>query len=935
MHAGSLKLMTIGEKFSLNAARQFAEKYKDATSEKQLAQTFWRDFFVGVCGVSDVFRTGIEFEHPVKVSDEETSSTKFIDVLWPSVLLIEHKSAGFDLDKAEQQARNYLVALDANKRPPVFLVSDFARIRIIEVFAGTTHEFKLEDLPDNLNRFEAILASHTEGVARQEVAADEHAATLMSNLYVAFEGAGYGGHEVSIFLVRVLFLLFGDDTRMWRRNERGLFEEVIRQSADNGSGLGGTLQELFQILDTPIEKRPGTLNNLLVDFPYINGGLFAETLPVFSFNKEMREALREASLYDWSKISPAIFGAMLQTIKSKEARRELGEHYTSASNVRKVIGEAFLNDLNEKLHKGWTSAPALKKLRLELGQIKVLDPACGSGNFIILSYTLLRELELKITARLQELEGKTGALQIDGSLGQVVQLNHFAGIEYEEWSSSIANTAMLLAQHQANLQQEEIIGSAPNPFPLKQTANIVHGNALQINWAEVIDIDENTVIVGNPPFYGSTWQNAEQKTDTAQVWKGITGSGLLDYVSNWYLIAARHMEKTNARAAFVSTNSITQGVQPSIIWGQIMPMGIGIDFAHRSFAWSNGSGGQAGVHCVIIGFSKRQKPNQLALYNYPNAKGEAVLTWASNINAYLLDAPNVIVSSRSRPLNPNVPVMDNGSKPADGGNLSDISPSDADEIKATDPIAAKYLRRTIGARELIHNEERYCLWLVGAEPGDLRTSPVLSKRIQAVREMRQASSDKTTQKDANNPTEFQKIRQPLTDFIAVPQVSSEEREYVPMAILPSTVIVNNRVSFVSGAGLDLFGMLISKPFNLWTAVVSGRLESRLNLSNNITYNNFPFPELTDVETDKVGSAAKAVLDARAAHPQSTLADLYDRNAMPADLRKAHDALDKAVLGCFSLKHSATDVEVLSEVFKRYDEATRGLLLLSKSSKPRK
>lgn len=925
MLAGSLKLMTTGERFSLHAARQFADKYKDATSEKQLAQTFWRDFFVGVCGVSDVFRTGIEFEHPVKVIDGESSSTKFIDVLWPSVLLIEHKSAGFDLDKAEQQARNYLVALDANKRPPVFVVSDFARIRIIEVFAGTTHEFKLEDLPDNLNRFEAILAKHTEGVARQEVAADEHAATLMSNLYVAFESAGYGGHEVSIFLVRVLFLLFGDDTRMWRRNERGLFEEVIRQSAENGAGLGGTLQELFQILDTPNEKRPGTLNNLLVDFPYVNGGLFAETLPVFSFNRAMREALREASLYDWSKISPAIFGAMLQTIKSKEARRELGEHYTSASNIRKVIGEAFLNELNEKLHKGWTSAPALKKLRLELGQIKILDPACGSGNFVILSYTLLRELELKITARLQELEGTTGAIQIDGSWGQVVQLDHFAGIEYEEWSSSIANTAMLLAQHQANLQQEEIIGSAPNPFPLKQTANIVHGNALQIDWAEVIDIDENTVIVGNPPFYGSTWQNPEQKADTARVWNGISGSGLLDYVANWYLIAARHIAKTNARAAFVSTNSISQGVQPATIWGQISPLGVGIDFAHRSFVWSNGTGGQAGVHCVIIGFSARPKPSKRPLFTYKHSRGEPILNMVSNINAYLLGAPDVLISPRTNHLFPGIPKMDNGSKPTDAGHLSDISESEANEIRKSDPVAAKYLRRIVGARELIHDELRYCLWLIGAEPADLRASTELNRRVQAVREMREASTKAMTKRDANRPSEFQELRQPKSKYIAIPRITSEEREYVPMALFTSDIILNDKISYISDGSLPTFGLLMSKPFNVWNKAISGRTRNDTLISNTLTYNNFPFPEMSDAVREQVGSAAQAVLDARASHPASTLADLYDKNAMPSDLRKAHDNLDKVVLACFGLKASATDEEVLSEIFSRYDEATRGLL----------
>lgn len=917
--------MTNTDRFSLHAARRFADKYKDATSEKQLAQTFWRDFFTQVCGVSDVFRSGIEFEHPVKVQDGEGSSTKFIDVLWPSVVLIEHKSAGANLDKAEQQARNYLLALAGNKRPPVFVLCDFARFRIVEVFAGTSYDFTLQELPDNLHRFEAILGHYTEGVSRQEVSADEHAARLMSNLFVEFEAAGYGGHEVSIFLVRILFLLFGDDTRMWRRNERGLFEDVVHQSSPSGAGLGGTIQELFQILDTPTDKRPDTLNELLVDFPYVNGGLFAEYLPVFSFNASMRNALLKACLYDWSKISPAIFGSMFQTIKSKEARRLLGEHYTSAVNIRKVLGETFLNDLNERLLKSWNSAQALKRLRSELGVIKVLDPACGSGNFLILAYTLMREIELKINARLQDLDGNPGILQLDGSIGQAVHISNFAGIEYEEWSSSIANTAMLLAQHQANLQQDEIVGAAPNPFPLIESANIVHGNALRVDWASVIKIDANTIIVGNPPFYGSTWQNPEQKADTAAVWDGVPGSGLLDYVANWYLLAARHIANTGARAAFVSTNSISQGGQPATIWGQITPLGVGIDFAHRSFVWSNGSGGQAGVHCVIVGFSARSKPTKRPLFTYDRGRGEPSLQLVANINPYLLDAPNVLITPRTLPLFPNTPKMDNGSKPTDAGHLSDISVDEAATINENDPIAAKYLRRIIGARELIHNEVRYCLWLVGADPSDIRTSPELAKRVQGVRAMREASKDATTRRDANRPTEFQALRQPTGDFIAVPRITSEEREYVPMELFNSDTILNDKVSYIADGSLTMFGLLMSRPFNAWNKAISGRTRNDTLISNTLTYNNFPFPDLTDEQKGKLGVAAQAVLDARATYPHSTLADLYDKNAMPSVLRKAHDNLDKVALSAFGLKAAASDEQVLSDLFSRYDEATRGLL----------
>ena len=899
---------------SAHAARNFADRYANATSEKQLAQSFWRDFFTEVCGVDDLLTAGIEFEHPVKSAS--TGKVRFIDVLWPGVVLIEHKSAGEDLDKAEIQARDYLVSLHDAKRPPVFILSDFTRIRIVNVFADSRVDFALTDLPSHLAAIEAVLEGAADRATEAQVAADAKAANLMAALFVAFEKAGYEGHEVSVFLVRVLFLLFGDDTRMWRQH---LFQEFVKNSPGDGTGLGGMLAELFQALNTPPDRRSPTLSPSLSDFPYVNGGLFAEPLPVFSFTPPMREALLAASNYDWASISPALFGSMFQTVKSREARRELGEHYTSEANILKVIGPLFLNDLYERLAAAWESPAALTNLRNDLGKLTFLDPACGAGNFLLVAYKRLRDLELKIISRVAELSGKPVALTLDGSVGLRVHLGQFYGIEVEEWSSQIATVAMFLADHQANLAAEEITGLAHNRFPLSESAHIHHGNALTTDWRALLHIDDATVIMGNPPFSGYTWLTQEQKADSALVWAGVPASGRLDYVANWFLRAAQAVEGTKARVAFVATNSVSQGEQPPIIWGQLTPLGAAIDFAHRSFHWSNGAPGQAGVTVVIIGFSARSRSGLVPLWSYPDLRGEPILTRVPNINAYLLPGPSVLVRSRKRPLQPSTPVMDNGSKPVDDGNLSNISPEEAAQIRASDPIAAAYLRPILGARELIHGEERWCLWLLGAPLDHIRDSPVLRERVEAVRSFRLASAKKQTVQDADRPTEFQQIRQPLTDYLAVPRITSEHRDYVPIARMSADVILNDKVSYVADADLATFAVLSSRPFNVWNKAVSGRTRNDTLISNTITYNNFPFPDLTSDDRDAIETAADHILTARAAFPHNSLADLYDPVLMPEALRRAHRTNDRVVLGVFGLPVEASDEEILAVLFERYEQ----------------
>jgi len=917
--------MSETEPRSSHSARLFADKYENTTSEKQLGQSFWRDFFLTVVGVSDLLVAGIEFEFPIR---GKTGTIKFIDCLWPGVVLVEQKSAGKNLDVAEEQARDYLEALPTHLRPPTLIVSDFRTIRIVNVLRGSRHDFPLTELPENLDRIHAVIAYDGATSAEPRVEADKKAVKLMGELFIQFEKAGYGGHELSVFLIRILFLNFGDDTRMWKYTPEGLFGSSIQDTYPDGTGLGGRIQELFQVLNTPREKRPSTLSPALVDFPYVNGGLFAEQLPIFSFTADMREALIATTRYDWSNISPAIFGAMFQTVKDKADRRESGEFYTSEKAIMRVISPLFLDALNARLQKAWASAPALKRLWTDVGKMNFLDPASGSGNFLLVAYKKLRELELKLMARLNELEGRDTAIQIDGSIGLQVHLGQFHAIEYDEWSSQIAFVAMFLADHQSNRQMEEILGVSPERFPLNESAVVKQGNALTIPWDTVCPMDENTYIMGNPPFNGSSMLSPEQRQDTSSVWKGMKGSGLLDYVTNWFLVGAQWASERGVRVGLVATNSITQGEQPALLWGRLLQMGVGIDFAYRSFWWDNG----AAVHVVIIGFSTQPKPKKRPLWKFSEIKSEPELTWAENINPYLLEAPDILVQSRSTPLQSTTQRMVYGSKPTDDGLLSNLSASEAEVIRKIDPIASRYLRRLIGARELLHSEERNCLWLVGADPSDIRNSPELSRRVSLVREFRLQSRDKMTLADADRPAEFQKIRQPTTDYIAVPLVSSEIRDYVPLALLSSEVIANNLISTIPDGSLRTFGLLMSRPFNVWNKTVSGRLESRTRISGTITYNNFPFPDTTAAQDKAIEAGSQAVLSARALFPTSSLADLYDPTSMPSELRKAHRQLDMAVLAAFGLKVSASDEEVLAELFRRYDDLTRGLLDATKVTK---
>jgi hypothetical protein len=912
------------EPYSVSAAENFAKKYANISSERQYAQSFWRDLFADICGLPDLSAIGVEFERPVRSST--TGRVGFIDVLWPAQLLAEHKSAGKNLDDAEKQARDYLISLETRERPPVIIVSDFQRFRIIEVLAGHTVEFNLSDITEHLHRFRAIVGDAGRAAARVEIQADIKAAQLMAELWSELDDAGYGDEPSAILAVRLLFLMYCDDAGVF---QQGQFEDFLRESPESGVGLGAMLAELFDVLNTPKDKRATNLSPQLAAFPYVNGSLFGgDSMRVANFTSGMRAAVIRASEYDWRAVSPSVLGSLYQAARDPKLRAQLGEHYTSPENVLKTLG-GLLSDLDERLFAAWDSAQMLRQFLKHLGSIKVADFAAGSGNFLVLSYRKLRDYEVRARARLNTMSSSAEQGAWDFDEVAAVHLGNFYGVEIDHFSSDIARVAMWLTAQQANVAQERVLGTAPDLLPLSESANIITANALTIDWAGVLGVEPgeqtpNVWVVGNPPFIGSSLQTSEQKAELLKVWGKVRGAGDLDYVTAWFLLAARYIHEHGGHAALVSTNSVSQGTHPPVLWGELSRLGMNIDFAHRSFRWSNDAPGVAAVHTVITGFS-RGKSGPKKLYDYPDIQGQPVEHSARNINAYLLDAPNVLISARATPLASGTPIMDYGSKPTDSGYLSDISVEEARRIRETDATAAQYLRRVVGARELIHNTERWCLWLVGATPSDIRSSPELSKRVSAVRAMREASTKAKTREDAGRAHEFQEIRQPTQFYIAVPLVSSELREYVPMAYLSPDVVANNLVSVVAGAPLWLFALLNSRVFNVWNKAVSGRLESRVRISNTITYNNFPIPPLSEDWPERLDSAGQAILDARAQYPTSTLADLYENVSMPTELRAAHTANDRLVLRLFGLKPTATDEDILACLFERYASAVDGLL----------
>lgn len=906
-------------------AHKFSQDWADASSEDADAKSFW-DAFFDVFGISRR-RVGT-FEHKVKKIDGKDG---FIDMLWKGVLLIEHKSRGRDLTRAYTQAKDYFGGLKDNELPRYILVSDFARFKIYDLDDGTESEFTLKDLPKNIKQF-GFIAGYQTTKLREEDPVNIKAAEKMGKLHDRLRDIGYDGHKLEIYLVRMLFCLFAEDSGVFERNQ---FREFIEQrTAEDGSDLAAKLAELFGILNTPENKRLKTTDEILNAFRYVNGGLFAENLPVAGFDKDMRDILIDCTSLDWSRISPAIFGAMFQSIMDKKLRRNLGAHYTSELNILKLIGPLFLDDLKNEFDNIKTNIKKLEEFHKRIASLTFLDPACGCGNFLIIAYRELRELELDVLRiLLPKKYGETRILDISPEI--LCNVDQFYGIEIEEFPAQIATTALWLMDHQMNMVISSEFGQYFSRLPLAKSATIVNANALQKDWREVIEPKDLSYILGNPPFLGYTYQDINQKKDIEIIFRHIKGAGVMDFVTAWYMKATSMMEENSAiKTAFVSTNSITQGEQVGILWPDLLRRGVKIHFAHRTFQWSNEASGKAAVHCVIIGFALSDTNNK-RLFDYADIKGEAHEIKANNINPYLVDAISVFLEKNRITLQNNSPLMAKGSIPYDGGFLL-FNEDEKNEFLSKEPQAQKFIRPFLGGEEFINNIKRYCLWLVDATPAELKSMPLVMARLEEIKKSRSASTRKITNELAATPMLFGEIRQPKTNYLAIPEVSSERRHFIPIGFLTPDIIASNKLYTVSDATIYHFGILTSTMHMAWTRTVCGRLKSDYQYSAGIVYNNFPWPmDVTDKQKKAIEDAAQAVLNARAAHVGASLADLYDPLTMPPDLVKAHRALDSAVDTAYSKRKFTGDSDRVAFLFDLYQTLSAPLDIKKPKGKKKK
>lgn len=904
-------------------AVQFSKEWAEAKSEQAERQTFWNEFFE-VFGLKR--KTVACFEEPVK---KLSGQWGFIDLFWKGVLLVEHKSAGKPLDKATSQANDYIQGLITTGRheeaPRYVIISDFQRIALHDYEDGTSITFPLADLHKNINAFGFIPGYKQTKLGAVEDPINVRAVEMMGDLHDALEAGGYAGHDLERFLVRILFCLFGEDTGIFERNS---FKMLIENhSKEDGSDLGPLLARLFQVLNTPHENRQKNLLEDLAAFPYVNGRLFAENIGFADLNRQMRDKLLRCCILDWSRISPAVFGSLFQSVMEPRERRQVGAHYTSERDILKLINSLFLDDLKAEFESIKHDTRKLKAFHEKLGKLRFLDPACGCGNFLVVTYRELRLLELDVLRLLLQDQKVT-----DIGLFSLVDVDAMHGIEINEFPALIAEVAMWLIDHQMNLRLSEYFGQYFIRLPLKKSAKIVHANALRIDWADVIKPEECSYVLGNPPFVGSAYQTAGQKDDMQICINGMTSGKMLDYVSAWYIKATDYMQQTEMRCGFVSTNSITQGEQVGILWSYIFQSGARIFFAHRTFRWSSEAKGMAAVHCVIIGFSLVDvRPKWI--FEYHDGKTAAAYS-ASNINPYLVDAPNVLLTSRQQPLS-NAPKMQSGSAARDGGHLI-LSNEEADSLIQNDSAIKQHLRRFISGDDFINGVVRWCIWLKEAKPEAYRNIAVFHERFSKVKEFREQSTRAGTKKMASLPYLFAEERQPKNDFLLIPKVSSENRRFIPIAYLSKNYIISDKTFVIMNASSYTFGIITSTMHMAWMRTVCGRLKSDYSYSNTIVYNNFPWPQSpTDKQKETVEAKAQAVLDARAKYPDSSLADLYDPLTMPADLVKAHEQLDRAVEQCYRSKPFESDRERVEHLFQLYEQLTAPLAPSESPKKTRK
>ncbi len=861
-------------------ATKFQKQWKNAAGdERQDAQTFEKDL-MNVFGVD--FREGLH-EHQIILKD---GSIGYIDYLLPGKILIEMKSKGKSLMVAYSQAMSYVQSLKPEEMPKLVMVSDFNKIEVYNLEKNHKYKpFKATQLKSRVRIFGVVAGYGSSTEEKTEIELNTDASYKMAQLHDALKDNGYTGHNLEVYLVRLLFCMFADDTGIF---EKGDFAKYINNSSEDGTDLSMRLMTLFSILNTPFENRMTNIPEDLKRFRYINGSLFKKNLPPAFFDHKMRKVLLECCQFDWSQISPTIFGAMFQGVMDQDERRALGAHYTSEENILKVLRPLFLDDLYDEFERAKNTTAELNAFHDKIANLKFMDPACGSGNFLILTYQNLREMEFEILKYLYDGGSSQQLGMID--IYSKVSVDQFYGIEIGEFACEVAKLSMLLIKHLMDQEVSNHFGMNIIDFPIKDNVNIVHGNALRLDWKEIVPPADLNYILGNPPFIGARLMNKEQTEDFKIVFGKLKGIGNLDYVGAWYYKAAEYIRFTNICTAFVSTNSITQGEQVSILWKPIVEdMKMKIDFAYETFKWSNEARGKAAVHCVIVGYSDKVFGYKGQKNVYKSNETKIV---AKNINGYLKGAPNVYIGSRRKSIC-DTSKMKFGNMPNDGGFLI-LSNEEKQQMLREYPNADKFIKLFVGSKEFINNIERWCLWITVNDLKEVSKIKPIMDRIQEVQNIRFQSSRKSTRDLADVSYSFGEIRQPDTEYLLVPRVSSENRRYIPIGYMDKDTIASDAVLIVPEASLYQFSILSSNVHMAWMRTVGGRLKSDYRYSASIVYNNFPWPNLGDEEKEKLSKTGQMILDVRAKYPDWTYADLYNTLIMPPDLRKAHIENDRAV-----------------------------------------
>lgn len=916
------------------AAKKFAEYWSSRGDEKQETARFWMDLLQNVYGIENPSQY-IEFEVPVKLRH-----TSFIDAYIDSTkVLIEQKGADIDLKKGAkqsdgavltpyQQAKRYAGELPHNMNPRWIVVCNFREFEIHDMNRpyDTPETIRLADLETEYHRLGFLANPGSESV-RKEMQVSLQAGEIVGVLYDALLKKYIDPDDpetlrsLNALCVRLVFCLYAEDAGIFGR--RGMFHDYLESRAANARNA---LIDLFRVLDTPEDKRDPYMDDDLAAFPYVNGGLFAdESVVIPRLDDEIVDLIlhRASEDFNWSQISPTIFGAVFESTLNPETRRSGGMHYTSIENIHKVIDPLFFDDLRAELDgilEGSverTRRAKLEAFQNKLASLTFLDPACGSGNFLTETYLSLRRLENEAISSLHH-----DQITLDIGNPIKVSIGQFYGIEINDFAVTVAKTALWIAESQMMKETEDVVHMSLDFLPLRSYANIVEGNAMRLDWEGVVDKLKLDYIMGNPPFVGYSLQSKEQKADILSVYVDEKGkpyktAGKIDYVAGWYFKASQFIQGTSIRAAFVSTNSITQGEQVAGVWKPLFErFGIHIDFAHRTFRWDSEASLKAHVHCVIVGFSVADNTKVKVIFDSDVPKT------VKHINAYLADADNVFIESRTQPIC-DVPVMQNGGKPTEGGFLI-LTEEEKNNLIKDEPQAAKLIRPYMMGKDFIVRRPRYCLWMAGVAPSIIRNCPKVLKRIQQVREYRLASPKAATRKKAETPMLFDEVRECETDYVAIPKVSSENRRYIPMDYLPKEIIPGDKLFMLQSASLYYFGILTSNVHMAWMRAVCGRLKSDYSYSNTIVYNNFPWPTPTDEQRAKIEQTAQAILDARALYPDSSLADLYDETTMPPELRKAHQDNDRAVMRAYGFSvRDTTEASCVAELMRMYEKLTEG------------